>query len=103
MSETKKYTAIRTGEASFWRITDDENGDNILSVHDIADQLNALTAQLAAMQAALEKIGRWQGEFPHTEQFHADGTEMSYGWCYGSNGERDYMRQIARQALEVTK
>jgi hypothetical protein len=27
---------------------------------------------------------------------------MSYGQAFGSNGERDFMRQVARDALAVT-
>jgi hypothetical protein len=54
---------------------------------------------------ALEKIERWFGEFPETGMFwpNADGTEsdrpMSYGAAWGSNGERDFMRAVARDAL----
>lgn len=47
---------------------------------------------------ALATIVEW-GPFPETGLFHPDGTPQSYGWCYGSNGQRDYMRDIARAAL----
>jgi hypothetical protein len=56
---------------------------------------------------ALVRIEKWFGEFPPTGQFwvNEDGTpsrrEVSYGACYGSNGERDYMRQIAREAISL--
>ena len=65
----------------------------------------ALRVELAAKEAeceryknALERVARWFGEFPQVPS--RDGTEpISYGSAYGSNGERDYMRRIAYDAL----
>lgn len=57
-------------------------------------------ARIAKLEAALRKIERWVGEFPETGQYWESGAPMSYGACYGSNGERDYMRGIARAALK---
>lgn len=54
-----------------------------------------------SMRKALEKIERWFGEFPPTGKTWDDGSPMSYGVCYGSNGERDFMRGIAREALSA--
>jgi hypothetical protein len=51
------------------------------------------------LRGALERIERWFGEFPQTGQTWNDGSEMSYAACFGSNGERDFMRDIARAAL----
>lgn len=51
---------------------------------------------------ALEKIERWFGEFPETNRFWDEPKNkepMSYAACFGSNGERDYMREVARNAL----
>lgn len=51
---------------------------------------------------ALAKIERWFGEFPESGRFcdEPENTRpMSYGANYGSNGERDFMRAIARAAL----
>lgn len=53
---------------------------------------------------ALQRIERWFGEFPDTGRFWDEpkNTEpMSYSACFGTNGERDYMRQIAREALSL--
>lgn len=50
------------------------------------------------MARALEQIERWDG-FPATGQTWEDGSPMSYSASYGSIGERDYMRGIARAAL----
>lgn len=59
------------------------------------------------LRAALEKIERWFGEFPPTGKFWNEHDpvakrEMSYGACFGSNGERDYMRSVARKALDLS-
>ena len=54
----------------------------------------------AEMKEALEKVERWFGEFPDTGRKWDDGAPMSYSAVYGSNGERDYMRRIARAALQ---
>ena len=53
------------------------------------------------LRAALERIARWFGEFPDTGRTWDDGSPMSYGAAFGSNGERDFMRQLARVALET--
>jgi hypothetical protein len=47
----------------------------------------------------LKIIQKWQ--LPATGQFWDDDKTrpMSYGACYGSNGERDFMRNIANEAL----
>lgn len=62
-----------------------------------------------ALVSALERIERWFGEFPETGQFwpNPDGSDsdrpMSYSAAYGSNGERDFMREVARVALSQAK
>jgi hypothetical protein len=58
-----------------------------------------LMLQNKRMEAALRKIARWRDEFPPTGRTWDDGSPMSYGACFGSNGERDYMRQVALDAL----
>ena len=58
-----------------------------------------MTPDAVSMRRALERIAKWIGEFPDTEQKWPDGSPMSYGDAYGSNGERDYMRRLAREAL----
>lgn len=52
--------------------------------------------------AALGKIERWVGEFPPSGVMF-NGYEMGYAEAFGSNGERDYMRGIARAALALAK
>jgi len=53
------------------------------------------------MVTALARIMRWHGEFPETGEFFDEEKtrKMSYSACFGSNGERDYMRAIAKTAV----
>lgn len=60
---------------------------------------SAIAPNVEAMRKALERIERWFGEFPPTADKWPDGSAVSYGAAYGSNGERDYMRKVAREAL----
>lgn len=53
----------------------------------------------ARMKEALRRVATWHGEFPVSGQFFASGEPMPYGFCFGSNGERDYMRGVAREGL----
>jgi len=75
------------------------------AVPDLLATIARLEAENVKDGEALEKIERWFGEFPETGLFwpNEDGTEsdrpVSYGAEYGSNGERDFMRQIARARL----
>ncbi len=63
--------------------------------------MSNMTTQEQALEMAkktLRQINGWIG-FPDTGERWPNGQPMSYGACYGSNGERDYMRSIARDAL----
>ncbi|HZR03645.1 MAG TPA: hypothetical protein VFA81_10790 [Burkholderiales bacterium] len=60
---------------------------------------SAEPSNVTAMRAALQKIARWRGEFPPA--LDLDGKPCPYGAAYGSNGERDYMRQVALDALNA--
>lgn len=86
------------------------NNDNgALRVRAEAAEARATAAEAreAGLRTALERIERWFGEFPETGEFWPDPESrsglsdrpISYGAAYGSNGERDYMRAIARAAL----
>lgn len=50
------------------------------------------------MKLALDRIYKWDS-FPEAEL--RDGTKCSYLFAYGSNGERDYMRALAKDALGI--
>jgi hypothetical protein len=58
------------------------------------------TSPHAALLEALTRIEKWVGEFPESGKTWPDGRPMPYGSAYGSNGERDYMRAIAREAIK---
>ena len=82
------------------RILHDNDGIKVVT-ETIAELKTAQTKILKAEQA-LQKISNWHGEFPETRQFwdKEETRPMDYGSCYGSNGERDYMRKIAKEALK---
>lgn len=54
------------------------------------------------LEGALRRIAKWFGEFPETGRFFdKEKTDpMSYAACWGSNGERDFMRKVAQDALD---
>ncbi len=68
---------------------------------ELREKLAEQTRKLSAAREALALIYAWNS-FPSGGKWE-DGREMSYGMAYGSNGERDYMRGIAFEALELTK
>jgi len=59
--------------------------------------------RIEVLEAALRAVVAW--DMPETGKYwpNDDGTQsdhpMSYGAAYGSNGERDYIRALARNAL----
>jgi hypothetical protein len=63
----------------------------------VVAEIGRLAARVAKLEAALRRIEKWFGEFPLVTG--RDGKPSAFGTEYGSNGERDYMRQIARAAL----
>lgn len=68
-----------------------EGHDAIGGVCKLKADRDRLTRELEAALEALKKIERW--EMPETN----DG--KSYAFHYGSNGERDWIRAVARAAL----
>lgn len=70
---------------------------------DLLSELEAVKAERDGLLAALAKIERW--ELPRTGRRWNENepltpeNEMSYGALYGSNGERDFIRGIARTTL----
>ena len=63
-----------------------------------SDELLDAADEIERLREALGIIERWE-DFPESERTWEDGTPMSYGAAFGSNGQRDYMRGIARAAL----
>lgn len=68
---------------------------------ELITEINELREKHATALDALARIERWFGEFPETgEYWDKEKTRpISYGAQNGSNGERDFMRAIARAAL----
>lgn len=62
--------------------------------------IRSLLADLEMAEKALQSVVDW-GPFPRVPDEHSDepGATISYGVAYGSNGQRDYIRAIARAAL----
>lgn len=54
---------------------------------------------LNRFEKALQNVVDWK--LPPSGQHFHDGTEMSYETAFGSNGSRDYFRQVAREALAI--
>lgn len=59
------------------------------------------TTRELILEKALLEIENWN--MPPTGKFWDEEKTrpMSYASCYGSNGEREYVRNIARKALET--
>ena len=55
-------------------------------------------AENERLKEALEQVVDWK--MPESNKTWDDGSPMSYGAAFGSNGERDYIRGIAKAALE---
>lgn len=55
-----------------------------------------LTRQLETARTAMARVIAWDG-FPAVTD--RNGNPSRYGWEYGSNGERDFMRHVLRDAL----
>ena len=53
---------------------------------------------VSGLVEALATIRDWSA-FPETGKTWESGQPMSYGACFGSNGERDFMRKVAADAL----
>ncbi|WCD42733.1 hypothetical protein KQCUZIGB_CDS0013 [Pectobacterium phage Ymer] len=62
-------------------------------------QIQDLITENTRMADALMQIYKW--DLPVVEV--AGGDVISYGSAYGSNGERDFMRQVAQDALSNAK
>ncbi len=74
--------------------------EEIRAALDLKDaEIARLRSESERMRRALERVAKWHGEFPPTGKTWPTGEPMSYGAANGSNGERDYMRALAREAL----
>lgn len=66
-------------------------------------RLSDAQAEIAALTAALVRIERW--ELPPTGKFWDEEKTRptSFGAEHGSNGEREYMRAVARAAIDAAR
>jgi hypothetical protein len=74
-----------------------ENAGHIRIEDELKSDLAQAQARCAKLEKALTRIEEWSS-FPMAE---SNGEPCSYGVAYGSNGERDYMRGIAKFALNA--
>ena len=88
------YEAVRTKGTTMI-------ADLTVSLTNARRQRDAALAREAMLREALKKIEVWVGEFPPSGRWWTDGREMSYSAAFGSNGERDFMRDTARAALKT--
>jgi hypothetical protein len=73
-----------------------------IEIQELGYKINDLQAKCERYEKALRVIQKWQ--LPSTGKLWDHGTymePMSYGACYGSNGERDFMRNVANEALSA--
>lgn len=68
------------------------------SYEELEARCAALAAENAGLKAACERVSMWDG-FPQVT-LRSTGEVVPYVVAYGSNGERDYMRNIAALALK---
>lgn len=83
-----------------------EGGEHFLGrVKELQSRAEAAEGLIEQAVRALERIERWSGEFPETGQFwdRDEKEPMSYRACFGTDGERDFMREIARSTLSLLK
>lgn len=80
------------------------NTELFVEIEHLRATVAAQSERIERMEGALRRIEKWFGEFPDTGQkWPVSGEPVSYGACYGSNGERDFMRGVARSALPATE
>lgn len=90
----------------------DKGADNwhelqAMAEEEINDLMNEEKKQLAeqvkVLSTALKTIAEWN--LPETGDFwdEAKTRKISYESWYGSNGARDYMKNVAQQALQKTE
>lgn len=72
----------------------------LLALEQVANEVqHEELAKYKKMADALYRIAKW--DLPETGEFvdKEKTVKASYGFLYGSNGERDYMRKIAKDVL----
>jgi hypothetical protein len=102
-SSTSNYSSLKEeNEALKDKLSIIQRGWLDLSLG-LENQNDELKEKAAKMEAALRQIEKWQ--LPETGRFwdKEETQPMSFEACAGSNGAREYIRNVARQALEWEK
>lgn len=89
---------LAIGHALISKELSDTYKNMLLTVHTHMDVMahNKIKSQVKTI---LRKIAKWHGEFPAVND--RNGNPSSFGLEHGSNGERDYMRNRAEEALQL--
>ena len=100
MSTFDEDEALTLAEQTFSTEINEQLAEDIIQY---ASRLHSRYQQtesgVTALVNALEQIERWDG-FPSTnETWEGSGRPVSYSAAFGSNGERDFMRGVAKAAL----
>lgn len=80
------------------RLTGATNAFSGEFAEELRGHVGTLSQRVELLEAALKRIAAWDN-FPRVPDRENPGETISYGYAYGSNGERDYMRKVARDAL----
>src|SRR5690606_2639718 len=67
------------------------------TIENLQMQVEKLAAENAGLKSACERVSMWN-DFPHVT-LRSTGEVVPYAVAYGSNGERDYMCNIAASAV----
>lgn len=100
------YVISKTSDKEFYVICDVNPITPNITIHEVnkeeSDENAKLIAAAPAMLETLKKIANWKlpetGRFWDNEQLEP----MSFETCYGSNGARDYIKDIANMAIKKT-
>ena len=79
-----------------------ESASLLLALEQVANEVAQEHLQKRRkMEVALRRVADW--ELPKTDEFVDEEKTIpaSYGYLYGSNGERNYIRQLAKNALDT--
>ena len=67
---------------------------------DTATLVGKSLKRVQLLESALYRIAKWHCEFPPSMRKDEYGNVMTFGEAFGSNGERDFMRNIAQDAID---
>ena len=77
------------------------SNDTYMELRALRAQLEAAEAECARLLTALRTVADW--DLPETGETWPSGGPVSFEAQYGSNGARDYMRAVARKAIDAAR